>query len=128
MAKAKILIVEDEALIAADIQYRLEDLGYEAPAIAASGEGAIKKAEMIKPDLVLMDIALKGDMDGIEAAGQIRDRFDIPSVYVTASMDEKMLEMAKITEPFCYINKPFDDKELSSAIEKALGGNPKERL
>jgi len=82
MAKAKIQIVEDEALTAADIQYRLEDFGYEAPAIAASGEGAIKKAEVIKPDLVLMDITLKGDMEGIEAAGEIHDRFDIPALYL----------------------------------------------
>ncbi len=125
MVKAKILVVDDESIIARDIQDRLKDLGYDAPAIAASGEGAIKKVEEIKPNLVLMDIMLKGDMNGIEAAEQICDRFDVPVVYVTASMDKKMQERAKSAKPFCYINKPFEDNELSSAIEKALGGDHK---
>ena len=120
MAKAKILIVEDEAITAKDLQDRLKELGYDAPAIAASGEEAIKKAEEIKPDLVLMDIILKGDMDGIEAAEQIRDRFDIPVVYVTAYIDEERLKKTKITEPYGYIIKPFEDKELRPAIEMAL--------
>jgi CheY-like chemotaxis protein len=120
MVTAKILVVDDESIIAKDIQYRLKDLGYDAPAIAASGEGAIKKVEEIKPDLVLMDIMLKGDMDGIEAAGQIRDRFDVPVVYVTASMDKKMQERAKVTEPYGYIIKPFEDKDLRPVIEMAL--------
>ena len=128
MAKAKILVVENEAIIARDIQDKLEDLGYDVPAIASSGEEAIKKAEEIKPDLVLMNIGLKGDMDGIDAAAHIHNRFDIPVVYVTAYMDEKRLERAKVTEPFGYIIKPFEDKELASTIEKALGGNHKERL
>jgi PAS domain S-box-containing protein len=120
MAKAKILVVEDESITAKDIQYRLKDVGYDAPAIAASGEGAIKKAEEIKPDLVLMDIVLNGDMDGIEAAGQIRDRFDIPVVYLTAYMDEERLEKTKVTEPYGYLIKPFEDKELRPVIEMAL--------
>lgn len=128
MLKTKILVVENEAIIATDIQDMLEDLGYDVPAIASSGEEAIKKAEEIKPDLVLMNIGLKGDMDGIDAAAHIYNRFDIPFVYVTAYMDEKRLERAKVTEPFGYIIKPFEDNELASAIEKALGGNPKERL
>ena len=128
MAKAKILVVDDESIIANDIQDMLKDEGYDVPAIASSGEEAIKKAEEIKPDLVLMNIGLKGDMDGIDAAAHIHNRFNIPIVYVTAYMDEKRLERAKVTEPFGYIIKPFEDKELSSAIEKALGGNPKERL
>ncbi len=120
MAKTKILIVEDEAITAVDLQYRLEDLGYDAPAIAASGEGAIKKAEEIKPDLVLMDITLKGDMDGIEAAGHIRNRFDIPVVYVTAYIDEERLGKIRVTEPYGYILKPCEDRELRPAIEMAL--------
>jgi CheY-like chemotaxis protein len=128
MVKTKILVVETEAIIATDIQDKLEDLGYDIPAIASSGEEAIKKTEEIKPDLVLMNIGLKWDMDGIDAAAHIHNRFDIPVVYVTAYMDEKRLERANVTEPFGYIIKPFEDKELSSAIEKALGGNPKERL
>lgn len=84
MAKAKILIVEDEIIIAKDIQNTLKSLGYDAPAIAFSGEEAIKKTEEIQPDLVLMNIALKGEMDGIEAATEIRNRFTIPVVYLTA--------------------------------------------
>jgi len=128
MVKAKILVVDDERIIANDIQDMLKDMGYDVPAIASSGEEAIKKAEEIKPDLVLMNIGLKGDMDGIDAAAHIHNRFDIPVVYVTAYMDEKRLERAKVTKPFGYIIKPFEDKELASAIEKALGGNHKERL
>ena len=120
MAKVKILVVEDEAITANDIQNRLNDLGYDVPAIAASGEGAIKKVEEIEPDLVLMDIVLKGDMDGTEAAEQIRDRFDIPVVYLTVYMDEERLEKTKVIEPYGYIIKPIEDKELRPAIEMAL--------
>jgi PAS domain S-box-containing protein len=120
MAEATILIVEDEAITAGDIQDRLEDFGYEVPAIASSGEGAIKKVEEIKPDLVLMDIVLKGDMDGIEAAEQIRDRFDVPVVYLTAYIDDARLEKTKLTEPYGSIIKPCEDMELRTAIEMAL--------
>ena len=120
MTKAKILVVEDEAITAKDIQDGLRGLGYDAPAIASSGEGAIKKAEAIKPDLVLMDIVLTGDMDGIEAAEQIHNRFDIPVVYLTAYIDEERLEKTKVTEPYGYIIKPFEDKELRPIIEMAL--------
>jgi len=120
MAKAKILVVEDEAITARDIQNRLKELDYDVPAIAASGEGAIKSVEEIKPDLVLMDIILKGDMDGIDAAEQIHDRFDVPVVYVTAYLDEERLEKTKVTEPYGYITKPFEDKELRPVIEMAL--------
>jgi PAS domain S-box-containing protein len=120
MAKAKILIVEDEAITAKDIQNRLKELDYEVSAIAASGEEAIKKAEEIKPDLVLMDIVLRGDMDGIEAAERIHDRFDVPVVYFTAYIDEARLKKTKVTEPYGYIIKPFEDKELRPTIEMAL--------
>jgi len=120
MSKSKILVVEDEAITAKDLQYRLKGLGYEVPAIASSGEGAIKKTEEIKPDLVLMDIVLKGDMNGIEAAVQIRDRFDIPVVYLTAYIDEASLEKIRATEPYGYLIKPCKDKELRATIEMAL--------
>ena len=120
MAKVKILVVEDEAITAKDLQNRLKELGYDVPAIAASGEGAIKKVEEIKPDLVLMDIILNGDMDGIGAAEQIRDRFDIPVIYVTAYLDEERLEKTKVSEPYGYILKPFGDKDLRPVIEMAL--------
>ena len=126
MAKAKILVVEDEAITAMDIQNRLKELDYDVPAITASGEGAIKKVEEIKPDLVVMDIILKG-MDGIEAAEQIHDRFDIPVVYVTAYLDEERLEKTKVTEPYGYITKPFEDKDLRPVIEMALQRHKREK-
>jgi PAS domain S-box-containing protein len=118
--KAKILIVEDEKNIAEYLQNILEGLGYDISAIVSSGEEAIKKAEEIKPDLVLMDIVLKGDMDGIEAAEKIRLLFDIPIVYLTAYADEKLFQRAKITDPFGYVLKPVEERELKIAIEIAL--------
>ena len=120
MEKTKILVVEDEAIIARDLQKRLENLDYVVTAAVATGEDAIHRAETDSPGLVLMDIVLLGEMDGIEAAGQIRSLFDIPVVYVTAYADDKILERAKVTEPFGYILKPFDDRELRSVIEMAL--------
>jgi PAS domain S-box-containing protein len=114
------MIVEDERIIAEDIQRSLKNLGYKISSIASSGNKAIEDAEKYHPDIVLMDIVLKGDMDGIEAAGQIRLRFNIPVIYLTAYSDEKMLERAKITEPFGYIIKPFNERELHINIEIAL--------
>jgi len=120
MVHTKILVVEDESIIAKDIQNRLKSWGYAVPAIASSGEEAIKKAAGIQPDLVLMDIVLKGGMDGVEAAEEIRNRFNIPVVYLSAYADDKKLQRARITEPFGYILKPFEDRELRATIEMAL--------
>ncbi|MFN6484937.1 MULTISPECIES: response regulator [unclassified Nostoc] len=120
MTNAKILVVEDEAIVAKDLQYRLIKFGYTVPAIASSGEEAINKAVEISPDLVLMDIKLKGSMDGIEAAQQIYKHLDIPVIYLTAYADETTLKRAKITEPFGYLLKPFKEKELKTNIEIAL--------
>lgn len=120
MHKAKILVVEDEKVVALDIQRQLQDLGYAVPATVSSGKEAIQKAEATRPDLVLMDIKLEGAMDGIEAAQEIHDRFDIPVVYLTAYADDATLQRAKITEPFGYILKPFGERELHVAIEIAL--------
>ena len=120
MAKAQILIVEGDFIVAEGIRQSLETLGFAVSAIVPSGEKAIEKAKEHAPDLVLIDIVLKGEMDGIEAAQQIYERFDIPFVYLTANVDEKLLERAKITEPLEYIIKPFEDKELHHAIEIAL--------
>ena len=120
MQSFKILVVEDESIVAMDIKHRLENMGYIVPAITSSGEEAVAKAAESNPDLVLMDIVLKGEMDGIDAAQQIKDNFDIPVVYLTAYSDEKTLKRAKITGPFGYIIKPFEDRELHSAIEVAL--------
>ena len=121
METAKILIVEDEAIIALDIQTTLQDLGYLVPAVVSSGEESIEKASEIHPDLVLMDIKLSGDMDGISAAEQIYSRFRIPVVYLTAFPDEKTLEATKGITFFGYVSKPFDERVLKSAIEQALG-------
>ncbi len=120
MTSVKILVVEDEVIVARDIADMLKSQGYDVPAIALSGEQAIQKTEQIQPDLVLMDIVLKGDVDGIEAAEQIRHRFDIPVIYLTAYTDAQTVKRAKITEPFGYITKPFDKRELYTNIEMAL--------
>jgi PAS domain S-box-containing protein len=118
--QTKILIVEDEGIVAMDIKNRLLSLGYAVPAVVFSGEEAIEKAAETQPDLVLMDIRLKGEINGIEAAEQIRDRFHIPVVYLTAYANGETLQRAKVTEPFGYILKPFEERELYSNIEIAL--------
>ncbi len=120
MKPIRILVVEDESIVAMDIKHRLESLDYEVPEIISSGEEAVVKAKETQPDLVLMDIVLKGEIDGIDAAQLIKDKYDIPVVYLTAYSDEKTLKRAKITGPFGYIIKPFEDRELHSAIEIAL--------
>lgn len=116
----KLLIVEDESIVALDIKHRAEALGYEVVGIAASGEEAIELAREKKPDIVLMDIILKSEMDGIEAAEIIKREHDIPVVYLTAYSDKETLERAKLTEPFGYLIKPFEDRELHSTIEVAI--------
>ena len=120
MTTTRILLVEDESIVAIDIGNRLTRLGYEVTAIAASGEDAINQAQQTNPDLVLMDIKLKGDMDGIEAAAIIRARHDTPVVYLTAYADELTLQRAKITTPHGYLLKPYEERELHTIIEIAL--------
>lgn len=120
MAGTQIMIVEDEVIVGEDIKKSLKNLGYNVPSIVSSGEVAIQKVEENSPDLVLMDILLHGEMDGIETASQIRSLFNIPVVYLTAYSDEKILERAKVTEPFGYIIKPFKERELQINIEIAL--------
>nr|WP_319373165.1 response regulator [uncultured Methanobacterium sp.] len=120
MADTSIMLVEDEIIVAADVKNRLENMGYAVLGIFDTGEEAIQKAGELKPDMVLMDIVLKGEMDGIDAAQKIREQFDIPLIYLTAYSDEKTLERAKVTEPFGYVLKPFEDREIQSAIEMAL--------
>jgi signal transduction histidine kinase len=120
MVSAKILVVEDESITAMDLRTRLRNLGYTVPAFASSGEEAVRKAAELRPDLVLMDIRLKADMDGIEAAEAIRSRFDIPVVYLTAYTDEDTLQRARLTEPFGYLLKPFEERELHTTIGMAL--------
>ncbi|NET55118.1 MAG: diguanylate cyclase [Symploca sp. SIO2E6] len=116
----KILIVEDESVVAWDIQETLEQLGYKVVANVTSGAEAIQIPAAIKPDLVLMDIRLEDEMDGITAAGQIRDRFDIPIIYLTAHTDEYTWQRAISTNPYGYLVKPFQERELQTTIEIAL--------
>jgi diguanylate cyclase (GGDEF)-like protein/PAS domain S-box-containing protein len=120
MAKARILVVEDEAVVAHDLQSTLTRLGYEAPAPVASGEAALACLEEVRPDLVLMDIHLAGKMDGIATAERIRGRMHLPIVYLTAHSDEATFRRASITEPYAYILKPFEERELTIAIDIAL--------
>ena len=120
MAEGRILIVEDNGIVVMEIEERLADLGYQVVGDASTGEKAIEKAGHARPDLVLMDIQLKSDMDGIQAAQVIQEQFDIPVVYLTAHTDESTLKRAKVTEPFGYIVKPFNERELYVAIEIAL--------
>lgn len=120
MAGERILVVEDERVVARDIEKRLKKLGYSVPASVASGAEALQKVVEFQPDLVLMDIQLKGSLDGIATAEQIRTDFDIPVIYLTAFADEDTLQRAKATEPFGYIVKPFDEKDLHVTIEVAL--------
>ena len=128
MPRAQVLIVEDDRITAEDIRLSLGDLEYSVLGIASSGEEAIKKAEELRPDLVLMDIVLRGNMDGIEAAEQIRAALNIPVVYLAAAyMRGKTLERARITKPFGYISKPFEENQLGSALEMALHKHKLER-
>ena len=120
MAGKRILIVEDQIITAKDIKECLQDIGYVVLSIVSSGEEAIKKVGEENPDLVLMDIMIEGEMDGIETARQIRSISNIPVVYLTAYSDKNILERAKITEPFGYILKPFNERELQINIEIAL--------
>ncbi len=120
MAEARILVVEDEAIIAEDISSSLVSLGYEVCAVAATGEEAVRIAGEIRPDLVLMDVVLQGEMDGISAANLIQERQKIPIVFLTAYSGEEMLERARGAAPFGYLIKPFRDRELHSTIKMAL--------
>ena len=119
-SETSILIVEDEENLAEVMRVRLESYGYKICGIVSSGEKAIKSVEEMKPDLVIMDFKLKGKIDGIEAAAEIRSRVSIPVIYLTAFSDEYMLERIKVTEPFGYILKPYDGRQLRIAIEIAL--------
>jgi CheY-like chemotaxis protein len=118
--KKQILIVEDEPAAAMDIQKTLQNFGYDAAAAVSSGQAAIQEVQQNHPDLVLMNIALSGPMDGIEAAAQIRRDFGIPVVYLAANTEDITLDRALTAEPFGYLAKPFKNRELKAAIEIAL--------
>ncbi len=119
MAKSNILIVEDRNILALDLQEQLKFSGYYVSSIVNSGEEAIQKAKETRPDVVLMDIYLKGKIDGIEAAAQI-STLNIPVIYITAFADREILKRAKVTEPSGYLVKPVNQIELIAAIEIAL--------
>ncbi len=120
MKSTKILVVEDESIVAKDLQNRLKKFGYNVPSVAHSGEEAIQQVGEICPDLVLMDIRLQGEIDGIEAAIYIYNHFRTPVIYLTAYADDTTLERAKLSKPFGYILKPFKERELYTNIEIAI--------
>src|SRR5690349_20878987 len=123
----EVLVVEDEKIVAADIRENLRSLGYSVPAVISSGEEAITEASQNHPDLVLMDIQLKGRIDGIEAARLVQGRLNIPVVFITAFADDATIQRAKSTDPYGYIVKPFGKKELQTTIEIALHKHRSER-
>ena len=120
MRKTKILVVEDESIVARDIRNMLVGLGYEVTGVVASAKAAVQKAQETMPDIVLMDVMLQGKITGVEAAEQIYTKFSIPVVYLTAYADSTTVQQAKKTEPFGYIIKPFEERELQTTIEIAL--------
>jgi len=120
MKKVRVQIVEDESLLAKDIRKQLEKLDYLVVSSVSSGKRAIQIANDLKPDIVLMDIRIKGEIDGIHAANQIRKKFSIPVIYITAYSDNETLKRARVTEPFGYLIKPFEARELDAVIKMAL--------
>ena len=116
-----VLVVEDEAIVSADIEMKLGRLGYPVAGVATSGETAIQQAREVRPSLVLMDIHLEGSMDGIEAAKVLRDRWGIPVVFLTAFADHATLDRAKFAQPFGYLVKPFSERDLQVSIENGSG-------
>ena len=120
MLKARILVVEDERLVALALEQCLKAIGHDVVALVTTGQEAVRKAVELEPDLVLMDIRLKGEVDGIEAAVRIHDNFGTPIVYLTAYSDDNTLERARAAQPYGYVLKPFEEKSLKSAVAMAL--------
>jgi len=120
MQLGRILITEDERIIAEDLKMTLQEFGFDVIGIVASGEEAIIEAERLKPDLILMDIMLDGELNGIETAKNILIRFKIPVVYITAYADSETLNKAKKTKPFGFLFKPFEEEELFSTLNFAI--------
>jgi len=118
--KPRILVVEDEAIVSADIQDHLTNFGYEVVGTTDSGEDSVRLARELRPSLTLMDIMLSGPMDGAAAAKQIREELRIPVVFLTANSDDVTMFRARDTDPFGYVLKPFEDRSLRIAIEMAL--------
>lgn len=127
MSKINILVVEDESIVSKDIQHSLKKIGYNIVGAASTGEKAIELALSEKPDLILMDIMLKGSMNGIEAADIIKKEMSIPVIFLTAYADESTLAKAKITEPYGYILKPFKEIDIQTSVEMAMYKHKKEQ-
>jgi CheY-like chemotaxis protein len=127
MPSAHILIVEDERIIAMALQDVLKYMGYSVAGVAASGEEAVQKAAETRPDVVLMDIRLRGEIDGLQAAVEIGSHLDIPVVYLTAYADKFMRKRAEATKPYGYIVKPFRQADIRAAVEEALHRHAAER-
>lgn len=127
MAKTSVLVVEDESIVSKDIQHSLKKLGYNVVGAASTGEKAFELAASERPDIILMDIMLKGDINGIETAERVKRELNIPVIYLTAYADESTLSKAKVTEPFGYIIKPFKEVDLHTSIEMALYKYSKEK-
>ncbi len=121
-----IVVVEDESIVAKDIQVCLKNLGYEVVGVYSRGEDIVEQAPNLNPDLIMMDIMLKGELNGIEAAAEIRKTLDIPVIFLTAYTDRDTVNKAKETEPFGYIIKPFKEIDIQTAIEIALYKHRKE--
>ena len=120
MSKAKVLIVEDEIITATALRNALQEMGFSICSLTTSGEKAIKTAEQEKPDIVLMDVKLPGEMDGIETAREIHSRFGIPIIYMTGYSKETVLKLAGIQEPYEYLSKPVENLDMKKAIDSAL--------
>ena len=120
MDKIKIQIVEDESIFAMDLASQLKEMNYSVVSITDSGDKAIQEAAINNPDVILMDIRLKGEIDGIDASRKIRRRNNIPIIFLTAYADEHTLKRAKVTEPFGYLLKPINKQELKAVIEMVL--------
>jgi CheY-like chemotaxis protein len=118
--KANIMVVEDEGVVSIDIRNILKNAGYDIAAVAFQGLEAVQKAEQSNPDLVLMDIGLKGEIDGIEAARRIRDRFQIPVVFLTGFADEVTVTKAKEVNPSGFIIKPINEEDLKKTLDDVL--------
>ncbi|MEA2097281.1 MAG: response regulator, partial [Candidatus Cloacimonadota bacterium] len=126
--RINILIVEDELIIANGVKVTLEKFGYNIVDIAKTGEAAMQKIEITKPDLVLVDIMLEGKLDGIDITDTIQQVYNIPVIYVTAYSNPRRINKAKLTAPYGYITKPFEDKELYYTIEMALHKSQLDRV
>ena len=120
MSKTKVLVIEDETIVSKDIQYSLDKLGYQVIGSSSTGELALKLLNSISPDIILMDIMLKGNMNGIETANLIKLKKNIPIIFLTAYADDITLSKAKTTEPYGYILKPFKEIDLKTSIELAI--------